>query len=81
MYDDEDNQEISLFDERPFEHEFFLRISQSFPLLEILTVANEKPQKNEQCGKSNDDNQHLPIIQYPHLTDLRLHGVHEDYVE
>ncbi len=27
-------RKISLSDERPFEHEFFLRISQSFPLLE-----------------------------------------------
>jgi hypothetical protein len=27
-------RKVSLFDEHPFEHEFFLRISQSFPLLE-----------------------------------------------
>ena len=26
-------REISLFDERPFEHEFFLQIAQSFPLM------------------------------------------------
>jgi hypothetical protein len=27
-------REVSLYDERPFDHEFSLRISQSFPLLE-----------------------------------------------
>ena len=75
-------REISLFDERPFEHEFFLRISQSFPMMKILTVTNEKQQqKNKQCGKSTDDNQYLPIIQYPHLKDLYLQTVHEDYIE
>ena len=37
--------EISLFDERPFEHEFFLRISQSFSLMKILTLINQKQQK------------------------------------
>jgi hypothetical protein len=74
-------REISLFDERPFEHEFFLRISQSFPLMEILTLINQKQQKNKQCKKSKDDNQHLSIIKYPHLTELHLREVHEDYIE
>ncbi|CAF3704184.1 unnamed protein product [Rotaria sp. Silwood1] len=35
-------RKVSLFDERPFEHEFFLRIAQSFPFMEELTVRNEK---------------------------------------
>jgi hypothetical protein len=33
-------RKISLFDERPFEHEFFLRIAQSFPLMKKLTLVN-----------------------------------------
>ena len=33
---------ITLFDEYPFEHEFFLRIAQSFPFLEDLIVKNSK---------------------------------------
>ncbi len=33
-------EEISLFDERPFEHEFFIKISQAFPFLKKLTVSN-----------------------------------------
>ncbi|CAF1534673.1 unnamed protein product, partial [Rotaria sordida] len=30
-------RKVSLFDERPFQHEFFLRIEKSFPLMEELT--------------------------------------------
>ncbi|CAF0749582.1 unnamed protein product [Rotaria sordida] len=45
-------REISLFDERSFEHEFFFQISQSFPFLEKLTLINQKPQYNKQLRKS-----------------------------
>ncbi|CAF4901878.1 unnamed protein product, partial [Rotaria socialis] len=38
-------REVSLYDERPFEHEFFVKIAKSFPLMEQLTVYNDKPQK------------------------------------
>jgi hypothetical protein len=34
---------VSLYDEQPFEHEFFLRIAESFPLMEKLTLKNKKP--------------------------------------
>jgi hypothetical protein len=64
---------ISLVDERPFEHEFFLRIQKSFPFIEQLYLRNEEPQKN--------DNQQWPIIQYSHLTGLSLIDTHENYVE
>lgn len=74
-------REISLFDERPFEHEFFVRIAQSFPLLNSLRVINKTPQKNKHCEEIEGDNHYLSIAQYPHLTDLNLHEVHEDYVE
>ncbi|CAF4588253.1 unnamed protein product, partial [Rotaria sp. Silwood2] len=57
---------VSLHDERPFEHEFFLRIAQSFPFMKELTLINKKPQKN----KLNNENQDLLIIKYPHLTKL-----------
>jgi hypothetical protein len=74
-------REISLMDERPFEHEFFLRIAQSFPLMEKLKVINETPQKNKLCSESKHDNQDLSIIKYPHLYDLILYEVHDDYIE
>ena len=60
-------QQIELFDERPFEHEFFIKISQSFPFLKELTIINRKPQKDKQCTKFEDDNRDLSIIEYFHL--------------
>ncbi|CAF1458841.1 unnamed protein product [Rotaria sordida] len=66
-------REVSLFDERPFEHEFFLQIAQSFPFMETLTLNNRKPQKN--------DNQQWSIIEYPCLITLDIVQVHENYVE
>jgi hypothetical protein len=72
---------ILLFDEYPFEHEFFLRISQSFPFLENINLRNYKPQNNKLYKESNKNNQDLSVIKYPHLTDLTLNLVHDDYVE
>ncbi|CAF0992912.1 unnamed protein product [Rotaria sordida] len=75
-------REISLFDERPFEHEFFLQIQKSFPLMEKLTLINKKPQINKFNEQSKDDNRPLSIvIQYPHLFELNLIKTHEDYLE
>ncbi|CAF3414452.1 unnamed protein product [Rotaria socialis] len=34
-----------IYDEYPFEHEFFLRIARSFPLVEKLTLINKKKKK------------------------------------
>jgi hypothetical protein len=69
--------QISLYDERPFEHEVFLRIAQSFPFIKELTVVNRKPQKN----KLHNDNDGFSLIQYPHLTTLSLVQAHDDYIE
>ncbi|CAF5033202.1 unnamed protein product, partial [Rotaria sp. Silwood1] len=46
---------ISLFDEYPFEHEFFLRIQKSFPFIEELSVINYKSQNEKQSYESNND--------------------------
>ena len=71
-----------LFDERPFEHTFFLRIAQAFPSLEHLGVKNFEAQicKDDQ-NNNNNNNRHLPIIEYPHLVQLDLTEVHDDYAE
>ncbi|CAF3079891.1 unnamed protein product [Rotaria sp. Silwood2] len=66
-------REISLLDERPFQHEFFLRIAHSFPFINKLTLNNREPQEN--------DNQQCLIIKYHHLTILDLVKAHENYVE
>ncbi|CAF4963892.1 unnamed protein product [Rotaria sp. Silwood1] len=72
---------VSLFDEHPFEHEFFLRIVQSFPFIEGLSLANRKPQNGKQSYKSNSDNRNLPLIEYFFLNELYISNVHDDYIE
>ncbi|CAF4669750.1 unnamed protein product, partial [Rotaria sp. Silwood2] len=74
-------REISLYDERPFEHEFFLRIAESFPILKKLHLKNSKPQNNKLYTESKHDNQGFSIIKYPYLTNLTLYFAHDDYIE
>ncbi|CAF3705187.1 unnamed protein product [Rotaria sp. Silwood1] len=64
---------ISLVDERPFEHEFFLQIAKSFPFVSELRIQNREPQKN--------DKQQCSIIEYPHLIKLVIVESHESYLE
>ncbi|CAF4053263.1 unnamed protein product [Rotaria magnacalcarata] len=74
-------REVSLYDDRPFEHEFFVTIAKSFPFMEQLTIYNRNPQKNKSYEQSKYDNQHLSPIQYPYLSVLELLSAHDDYVE
>jgi hypothetical protein len=66
-------REISLHDKRPFEHDFFLRIAQSFPFIKKLSLHNYEPQQND----------HLQwlVIKYPYLIEIDLVKIYEDYVE
>ncbi|CAF4204874.1 unnamed protein product [Rotaria sordida] len=72
---------VSLFDEQPFEHEFFLRIQKSFPFIEELFLANRKPQNRKQYYESNSNNQTLSLIEYFFLNKLDISNVHDDYIE
>ncbi|CAF3169754.1 unnamed protein product [Rotaria sp. Silwood2] len=72
---------VSLFDEHPFEHEFFLRIVQSFPFMEKLCLINYKPQTCKQFYESNNDNRNLSVIEYSFLSELVIVHVHDDYIE
>jgi hypothetical protein len=74
-------REVSLFDEHPFEHEFFLQIAQSFPFMKKLILNNWKPQTNKLYTESMNGNEQWSIIEYPHLIDLDLVRTHENYVE
>lgn len=69
-------REISLFDERPFQHEFFIRIAQAFPFLTKLSLTNRYAQKHKQIH----NNEYLSIIEYPRLVELNFIYVHQDYV-
>ena len=68
-------REVGLYDEHPFEYEFFLRIHKAFPFLTHLSIHNYKAQQQ----KNNDEE--LPIIEYPYLTNLSLNRAHDDYQE
>jgi hypothetical protein len=72
---------VSLFDEHPFEHEFFIRIAQSFPLLRTLSIDNNSPQNHKRCEDLNKNYRSFPVIKYSHLTLLCLDMAHDDYVE
>ncbi|CAF1141202.1 unnamed protein product [Rotaria sordida] len=69
-------------DEISLEHEFFMRIVRSFPLLKILHVINLMPQSpisNEL--DSNDNELYSTIIKFPYLTTLNLQYAYPDYIE
>jgi hypothetical protein len=65
---------LLLIDRYPFEHNFFERIAQSFPLLDQLSVSNRQPQQKK-------ESQTISIVQFHRLTYLDLAGVHVDYVK
>ncbi|CAF2612711.1 unnamed protein product [Rotaria sp. Silwood2] len=69
-------RKISLFDEYSFEYEFFIRISQSFPFIEYLSLKNQTPQNHKQYQETN-----LSIVQFLHLTELDFQEAHDDYIE
>jgi hypothetical protein len=43
---------ITLYDEYPFEHEFFIQISQSFPIVKRLSLTNKTPQTENNLEES-----------------------------
>ncbi len=69
---------VFLYDERPFEHEFFIRISQSFPLMKELHLTNHQSQQHKQ---SINDSYHTSIVKYNSLTRLDITRIHDDYLE
>lgn len=74
-------QYVELFDERPFEHSFFMRIAQSFPSMKRLCVENRTAQQEKQDHQSSNENQHSTKINYHSLQRLVLRWVHDDYIE
>ncbi|CAF4928974.1 unnamed protein product [Rotaria socialis] len=72
---------ISLYDEYPFEHEFFIRIQKSFPFIEELTVINYKSQNEKQSYESINDSQNLSLVEYSFLNEIAIVRVHDHYIE
>ena len=75
-------RKVSLYDEKPFEHHFFVRLERSFPLMEQLIVVNRKAQHDraplDQLAR--DDQKTCPI-QYSSLRFLDLVKCHDHYLE
>ncbi|CAF4498219.1 unnamed protein product, partial [Rotaria magnacalcarata] len=75
-------RDISLMDiEFPFEHDFFLKISRCFPLLTHLFVFNIVPQQHKRTSQLNATDQISSIVEFPHLTNLRISSRCIDYME
>ncbi|CAF3474071.1 unnamed protein product [Rotaria socialis] len=72
---------VSLYDEHPFEHEFFIRISQSFPCMEKLTINNRYGQNQKESYKLMNDKSNLSIAKYYNLIDLHIDRAHDDYID
>ena len=61
---------------RPFEHDFFARISRAFPLLNRLAIFNFAGQQKKLIHEQTSS-----IIVYSQLVKLNLGGAHIDYVK
>ncbi|CAF1329991.1 unnamed protein product [Rotaria sordida] len=72
---------VSLYDEYPFEHEFFLQLVQSFPFIEKLVLINRKSQQHQQSYKSMNNSCHLSIVEYSRLIELDIEYACDDYIE
>jgi hypothetical protein len=72
---------ISLYDQHPFEHEFFIQICQSFPFIENLSLINHQSQKHKQSHESINHNHNSSIVKYNSLIILDIQYVHDDYIE
>ncbi|CAF3401033.1 unnamed protein product, partial [Rotaria sp. Silwood2] len=72
---------VSLYDEYPFEHEFFIRIAQSFPFMEKLTINNRYAQNQKESYKLMNDKSNLSIAKYNYLIELQIDRAHDDYIE
>ncbi|CAF1409566.1 unnamed protein product [Rotaria sordida] len=69
---------VYLYDEHPFEHEFFRQISLAFPLMSRLTLINDCSQNSKQTININ---QNFGIIRYYHLIELDIRRCRDDYTE
>ena len=65
----------------PLEHEFFVRISASFPLLTSLRIMADSPHEKRRVQQPNGTEPIAPAVEFHHLTDLGLIGGHVDYAE
>jgi hypothetical protein len=66
---------------RSIEHDFFVLISQAFPLLKHLTVSSIVEQKKKQSNKLEEHEKTFSIVEYSYLMTLNLSMSHVDYAK
>ncbi len=64
-----------------FEHQFFMKIAQSFPCLTDLSIINQEPQRSKRLNQSDENSPRLSIIEFSRLNNLTLFFSHIDYSE
>ncbi len=72
--------ELWVRDVLPFEHEFFLRIAQAFPLLKSFYICDCKS-LSYNAKKSSDNAQSHRVVEYLHLISLDISRTDIDCVE
>ncbi|CAF3314240.1 unnamed protein product [Rotaria sp. Silwood2] len=71
---------LLLFGIAPMKHDFFMRISQNFPILKCLVIQNEMVQSWNRDELKSDKNPFDSIMEYFHLISLDLLSANTDYV-
>jgi hypothetical protein len=64
-----------------FEHQFFMKIAQSFPYLTNLSIFNQEPQRYKRLNQFDENNHQLSTIEFSHLNNLIIFFSHIDYLE
>ncbi|CAF0742392.1 unnamed protein product [Adineta steineri] len=71
---------LSVYDIIPMEHEFFIRISQIFPILKYFSIENNRSLSFERNEWEFDKNASCSIIEFPHLISLDVMCANIDYI-
>jgi hypothetical protein len=66
---------------RPFEYDFFVRISQAFPLLNKLKIVNPNDQETRLTHQQDEHEEISSIIEFSHLTILDVSNCDMDYAK
>jgi hypothetical protein len=72
---------LKLWDKDEFRHEFFVRLTRSFPFLQKLSIWNNKPTFWRRQEFHLRDKDWCSIVEYPHLILLNIKHAHPHYVE
>jgi hypothetical protein len=72
---------LTLRDNDPFRHEFFLRLARAFPFLKSLSINSIQPPnlRRHECHRYHTD--WCSIVEYPHLISLDINDAYIYYVE